>query len=357
MKFCLADMWEIDNRTQYAADRGWVRDREGREIWLVAVKATFDILADGSSMVSKEQPPVLRVPCYHGEPGKSSIKYDTDLVLTKKTTDVLVIGNAWAPGGKAVTELDAGFRVGPVTKILHISGDRVWTRFGASKPSPFVKMPLVYERAFGGVDLRSEQAERDWDWRNPVGTGFCISHANSIGRPLPNFEYPAMLMQSGNDRPTPAGFGPICSHWQPRAGFGGTYDEHWARKRKPLLPEDFDDRYFQCAPIDQQSPQFLRGGETVVIENLSPRGTLRFGLPILHIGFETRFDDGTSEVHKTRALHTVILEPDYPRVSIVWHSALPCHFKVQKLVRTRVTQKVNVSKSGRNLDIISAKEA
>ena len=56
---------------------------------------------------------MLRVPEYHGEPGKSSIKYENDLVLTKTTTDILVVGHAWAPGGRPVTEWTVGFRVGP----------------------------------------------------------------------------------------------------------------------------------------------------------------------------------------------------------------------------------------------------
>jgi len=60
------------------------------------------------------------------------------------------------------------------------------------------------------------------------------------------------------------------------------------------------------------------------------------------LGFETRFYDGSREPHKTRKLHTVILEPDFPRVSLVWHTALPCHFKVQKLERTIVTLKTEL---------------
>ena len=39
----------------------------------------------------------------------------------------------------------------------------------------------------------------------------------------------------------------------------------------------------------------------------------------------------------------MILEPDFPRVSLVWHTALPCHFKVQKLERTIVTLKSDLS--------------
>jgi hypothetical protein len=336
-------MWQVDNRTPFAAERGWVRDREGAEVWLVAVKCTFDIKPDGSTEVSKDQPPVLRVPEHYGEAGKSSIKYEADLILTKKTTDVLVIGHAYAPRGKPVTELDVGFRVGPVQKVLRIFGDREWGTFGASPPQSFIKMPLVYERAFGGVDRQSQHPDRDWDWRNPVGAGFATSSSNSNGIRLPNIEYRDKLIRSWDDRPPPAGFGPIASHWQPRVAFAGTYDDRWMKTRQPLLAEDMDDRFFQCAPVDQQSPQFLRGGEMVVLLNLTPDWELRFDLPKLYLGFETRFYDGSREVHKNRSLHTVILEPDFPRVSMVWHTALFCHFKVQKLERTIVTLKQDLS--------------
>jgi hypothetical protein len=342
-------MWEVDNRTPFAAERAWVRDRDGAEIWLVAVKATFDILPDGSMIPSKEQPPVLYVPEYFGEPGKSSIKYEADLIRTKTTTDVLVVGQAHAPGGKAATEIDAGFRVGPLQKILRVIGDRTWEGGGISKPEPFVTMPLCYERAFGGVDLKSEHPDRDWEWPNPLGTGFAVSRANSNGLSLPNFEYPDRLIGSWDDRPPPAGFGPVGSHWQPRASYAGTYDDNWMKNRQPLLPEDFDDRFHQCAPADQQAPQFLTGGEPVVLLNLTPSGNLRFLLPKVFLGFDTRFYDGDRQIHKTRKLHSVILEPDFPRVSLVWHSALPCHFKVQKLERTIVTLKTDLS-SGERVD-------
>ena len=332
-------MWQVDNRTPFAAERGWVRDRNGAEVWLVAVKCTFDIKPDGSTEVSEQQPPVLRVAEHFGEPGKSSIKYENDLVLTKKTTDVIVVGHAYAPDGRPTAETEAGFRVGPVQKVLRVTGDRQWGAVGQTAPAPFVRMPLTYERAFGGVDKKSPHPERDWEWRNPVGTGFAISRDNATGRVLPNVEYPDEGIKSWNDRPRPAGFGAIACHWQPRVGFAGTYDDNWMKNRQPLLPDDFDDRYFQCAPADQQAPSFLRGGEPVVLYRLTPGGELRFILPKVFLGFDTRFYDGSRELHKERRLHTVILEPDFPRVSLVWHSALPCHFKVQKLERTIVTLK------------------
>lgn len=340
-------MWQLDNRTPFAVERGWIRDRDGSEVWLVAVKATFHVLEDGRTEVASQQPPVLRLPEHHGEPFRSSIKYDADLVLTRRNTDIIVVGHAHAPGGAPVTKLDCGFRVGALQKVLRVFGDRRWDILGASEPEPFVTMPLVYERAYGGVDLRSPHPERDWEWRNPVGVGYAASAANARGLSLPNIEHPDRLIRSWNDRPDPAGFGAIASHWQPRAGFGGTYDDAWQKTRAPLLATDLDDRHFQCAPADQQVPGFLRGAEQVILLNLHPSmARIQFRLPRLYLGFDTRFYDGSREIHKRRALHTVIFEPDHPqgpRVSLVWHSALHCHFKVQKLERTIVTLKTDLS--------------
>jgi hypothetical protein len=330
-------MWQVENRTPFAAERGWVRDRNGAEIWLVALKCTFDVHPDGSTTVCGEQPAVLRAPEYYGEPGQGSLKYESDLVLTKTTTDISVVGHAYAPNATPVTRLDVGFRVGAVQKLLRVFGDRTWEAFGPSAPKEFLKMPLVYERAYGGVDPRSKTPERDWEWRNPVGTGFAVSRENVQGSRVANIEYPDEAISSWSDRPRPAAFGPIAGHWQTRAGFTGTYDEKWMKERQPLLPEDFDDRFFQTVPADQQAPSFLRGGEPVTLLQLTPGGTLRFQLPRVLPRFETRFSDDTRELHEDCKLHSVILEPDYPRVSLVWHSALPCHLKVQKLLSTMVT--------------------
>lgn len=329
-------MWQIVNRTPFEAGQGWIRDRNGAEVWLVAVKATFDVLPDGSTEVSKLQPPVLRVPEHYGEPGKSSIKYESDFVLTKKTTDIIFSGHAYAPNARPVRELAIRFQVGPVDKSLRVFGDRKWGGFGLSDPQPFVKMPIIYERAYGGVDTKSENPERDWEWRNPIGTGYSAKKGHTTDLRLPNIEHPGELIGSWKDRPAPAGFGPIASHWQPRASFAGTYDGKWESTRQPLLPEDFDDRFFQCAPPDQQSPQFLKGGEHVVLLNLSQSARIEFLLPNFSLELKTHFMDGERRVHAAPRLHTVILEPDFPRVSLVWHSAIECHSKVYQLENTRI---------------------
>jgi hypothetical protein len=335
-------MWQLDNRTPYAAERTWVRGRDGAEIWLVAVKCTFDILPDGATKVSDQQPPVVMAPEYlDSTAAQSSLKYDMDLIRTKTTTDVLVLGHAYAPKGEPVSQLYVGFRVGALTKRLCVTGDRVWLGRSPSKPKPFTSMPLVYERAYGGIDPGTRDTPNmQWDVRNPVGTGFALSKSHIEGLKLPNIEYPDQCIRSWDDRPAPASFGPVCNHWQPRAGFAGTYDDKWQQDQFPLLPKDFDDHHYQCAPLDQQAPQFMNGGEPVALINLSEHSELiRFELPRVILGFETFFSDGERQMHDKPKLHSIILEPDIFRVSLVWQSALPCHPKVYKLLKTRIVEK------------------
>ena len=339
-------MWQLNNRTPFAAERTWVRDINGAEIWIVAVKCTFDIKPDGTTEVAREQPPVVMAPEYidPDSPAKSSLKYDMDLIRTKITTDIILQGHAYAPENKPVTELEVGFRVGPVVKQLHITGDRTWKNKSPSQPKPFTKMPLIYERAFGGFDPETLESETpQWDVRNPLGTGFSLKASGIEEVSLPNIEYPAQLIRKWSDRPQPAGFGPLCTHWQPRASLAGTYDDKWQQERLPLLPNDFNDKHYQCAPVDQQAPQFLNGNEPVALLNLTPGGKMHFNLPRVFFGFETFFYTGEHQLHERPKLHAVIIEPDYPRVSLVWHTALPCHPKVLKLKETRIIQKKSLN--------------
>jgi len=230
-------MWQIDNRTPFAADRSWVRGRDGTEISLIAIKATFDIQADGHTTIAPEQPPPLLLAEYHGEPGKSSLKYEADFVLNKATTDVIVVGSAHAPGGRPVEQLDVGFRVGPIRRVLRVFGDRYWGSFGASAPVPFASMPIVYERAFGGPDVAE----------NPIGT-----------------DEPTIL--DPDDPKRPAGFGPLAPTWPARRKLLGAL-------RRALdnaeIPPGFDSSYFQSAPADQRV-DFLRGDERILLEGLHP---------------------------------------------------------------------------------------
>jgi len=320
-------MWGLVNKTPFAAERAGARDRTGASIWIVAVKGTFLIQCNGCTEFAGKQEPVLISPVYQGQPGHSSLQYDADLVLTKPSTDILLHGHAYAPYSQPVGSVNVTLRVGSIHKTLRVVGNRRWKSGWSgpklSDPEPFVKLPLVYERAFGGA--QSEPAERDP--RNPIGRGFVTRKAGLPGQLAPNIEYPNLPSR-------PAGFGPVCSHWSPRRERAGTYDDNWHETRKPLVPADFDDRFFQAAPDDQQATGYLRGGEQVDLVNLTPEGSLRFRVPRVALGFVTRF--GRRMVHHRANLHTVMIEPDVRRVLLVWQTTLPCHDDVDALTETRI---------------------
>jgi hypothetical protein len=173
--------------------------------------------------------------------------------------------------------------------------------------------------------------------RNPIGTGFATQAAHCLGSRVPNVEYPGELIGSWNDHPQPAGFGPLECHWSPRRELAGTYDEKWRQGRFPLWAEDFDQRYNNCAPADQQVTGFLRGGESVELVNLSHDSMLAFRLPRIYPFFRTRF--GYEQVEHRARLSTVIVEPDVPRVIMTWQTSLVCNHKVDELDSTVVTEK------------------
>ena len=87
------------------------------------------------------------------------------------------------------------------------------------------------------------------------------------------------------------------------------------------------------------------------LTNLTPDGWLAFLLPRVAFGFETEFRGGDRVQHRGK-LHTVILEPDVPRVILVWRTELPCHARALRLQQTTVRQKevLNVPAAARAED-------
>lgn len=338
-------MWEVENQTPYADHHSWVRDRQGAEVWLVAVRGTFHIRPDGSTDLAAEQDPVCVLPRHRDDTPRSSLLYDTDIHHTKPTTDILLHGHAYAPAGASTVDTRL-FIPGVLDKTLRVFGHRRWTRGiggpALSRPDRFDRMPLVYERAYGGMS--GETGSETWDERNPLGVGFATAADELIDRPAANVEDPTALISSWRDRPRPAGYGPVPCHWAPRRRWAGTYDDTWSRERQPLLPDDFDERFYLGAPEDQQAREYLRGGERVELTNLTASGRLCFSLPLVALRFETFFATGERIAHRAE-VHTVIVEPDIPRVILVWHTSLRCHGKVLDLESTRITEKTVLARS------------
>jgi hypothetical protein len=318
----------IENHTPFTFEPLFLADEEMRPLLVPVVKATFEISPRGTLTLAEEQEPLeLKGKRWDEKNESSSERYEPEVAFFKPATDVVLVGHAHAPE-RNTKELLVALKVGALQKGVRIIGDRVWFKsmgsIAMSKPIPFERIPLRYERAFGGWDRSSpEAAKHQFDPRNPVGTGFRASGSRfEEGIRLPNLEDPPQPIKAWGDRPAPAGFGFIGPHWQPRAAFAGTYDAVWEKSRKPLLPRDFDRRFLNAASSGLIAPGYLKGNEPVVVVGATPEGRLTFNLPGLPPPrVQVSRKKGASEQLELR-LDTVILDTDEMRLFLLWRGLL-----------------------------------
>ncbi len=315
---------KLENLTPFEAERYGLNDENGKNLLLVVMKATYSITPDNKLELAEKQEPIEMADQYYGEPGYSSIKYASDFSFDKTATDVALLGHAYAPK-RGAKESEVSLQIGPVQKKVKVFGDRRWKKHVGvsmiSSSEPFEKIPLVYERAFGGVDeSHAESKNHEAEPRNPIGVGFRAkkSKLKTDGAALPNFEDPDNPIKKPSSRPGPAGFGFISPAWQPRLGFAGTYDEAWQKSRSPLLPDDFDKNFFNSAHPDLVCPGFLKGDEPVMASGVSPLGPLRFSLPGVQPLCSVELVENDEEQQIEMNLAKAVLDADDRRLILVW---------------------------------------
>ena len=318
-------MLQLKNTTPFSAAFALFPNEQGIDTLFTMVKATFNIGAQWT--LHDQQLPLQETDVYWGDPGSSSLKHISDYHIGKSATDIIVTGSACARDQQAVRQMDVSVNVGVVSKSLRVFGDRYWRMGQITQPEPFTLMPLVYERAFGGIDKVNEQV-RAAESRNPVGRGYVgrKSRADIEGMALPNIECPSHLIRGMDDTPPPACFAPVAAHWQPRAPLAGTYDENWQQTRAPYLPDDYQPRFMNAAHPDLIYPGYLQGGEAVSIRGMHPSGDINVHLP--QIKLNNRITAGANSYSPEFKLETLLLEPNQLRLSMVWRAALPCDKKM-----------------------------
>lgn len=318
----------VNKRISFEFEPLFISDEEMRPILVPLIKATFTIAENGGLSLADKQANINLSGENWGEPIKSSYKYESESSFFKPATDVVLIAHAYSSKSNLV-ETQVGLRVGPVQKIVRVIGDRyLFRRSGEvsiTAPQPFEKIPLIYERAFGGWDMRDPTPDKyRFEPRNPVGTGYLDPMVGGDAQvKLPNLENPDRPYRGYGDTPPPAGFGFISPHWQPRAAFAGTYDEVWDKERKPLLPKDFDRRFFNAASPGLIAPGYLKGDEPVVIINASPEGRVAFNLPgVPTPQCKVQLRGGKTVTLQTQ-LDTVIINMDERLLFLIWRSYTP----------------------------------
>ena len=321
-------------------EAGWALgfQPDGRELLVVAVKGTWSLRNEGGPCeLAPDQMPLVEADEFTGEPGLSSLRYECDYAHRKSRCDVLLNGTAYAPRGRAARRVRVSLRVGRWHKAFEVVGDREWKwipLLGAwpGRPQPFTTMPISYDNAYGGLDDTKPNKVKTY-LRNPVGRGYRPRARHASGKPLPNTQQLGKAVRSSKGAYQPMAFGPIGRAWQPRVSHAGTYDQSWIQNDAPFLPHDFDDRYFQSAPEDQQIP-FPAGHEEVVLENLTPEGLIRFKLPRLSMPVLLIPVRGNEAEIDARP-DTLLIEPDANRFCITWRACHPLRrnaFEIEEVV-------------------------
>jgi hypothetical protein len=320
-------MAEVINESSFAYESLHVQDERGVPVFVPLVQATYAILEVGRLGLLKQQPPINVAGEWHGDPATSSLRREPEIAFTKLTTDVVLRGHAY-PSRHGGCEGEVGIRVGSVQKVARVFGDRRLnisrSRASIAPPQPFESIPLIYERSFGGWDRRHDNPERHrCEPRNPVGVGFHDASLGPIdGAPLPNFEDPTQLYRADGETPPPVGFGFVPTAWQPRVAYGGTYDKIWDSTRKPLLPADFDRRFFNGASPGLIAPGYLRGDEDVIVIGMAREGRVRFELPGIAPPCCLVEKRVGAPVMLQGVLDTVIVDMDERTVAMLWRAHL-----------------------------------
>jgi hypothetical protein len=316
---------DIRNGTAFAYESLMLMDEEAVPQFVPLIQGTYSILPDGIVEFLEEQPPINIVGEWYGDPAESSMRLEPQMAFAKSATDVVMLGHAHAQHA-GTTRMQVGIRIGQTQKLATVMGDRRLVKHSGSvhvsDPEPFEKMPLVYERAFGGWDRRAEREnQHSYEARNPAGTGFRDPSADSDDEfALPNIEHPDHPYRQYGDTPPPVGFGFIPPNWQPRAGLAGTFDQVWSQSRKPLLPRDFDRRFYNAASVGLVAPGFLQGGESVVTLNVAVQGRFEFALPqeaTPQFFVELR---GRNYLQLAAQLDTVIIDMDQLVLTLQWRA-------------------------------------
>lgn len=324
-------------------------------VFSVIVKRSYRIAPDGPADRAEVDQPLRMIDRSYddGDPDWSTVRYESELAPYKASTDVVVIGKAYAPRGVATERTTVGVQIGDRKKILAVTGDRRCRfREGAAPaftdPEPFTEMEIRYDRAYGGRDEKSLPDVPFLYPRNFMGAGVVLRNVKEAVEdlPLPNIEDPQDLMTPERlfieepDRwhlqPLPQGFGWRQRTWYPRSALLGAYPAFLdagvvtPEERMGLLPKHHVAlaKQSRLRPMEAQFANgaslgmifaSLKGDEPVVLGRLTPDGVLKFSLPGDRPKIGLDLGQGMQPLEPQ--LHTVSIRPDDLELDLIWRGA------------------------------------
>ncbi|WP_437682408.1 DUF2169 domain-containing protein [Sorangium sp. So ce131] len=306
---------------------------------MIVAKATFRVTPQGPALDTQDPVPILA----EDHETELGLLPRDDLPRRDEAFEVALLGAAYAPRGRPVQQMTVGLSVGGERRELAISGDRRWEgregerRIGPA--APFTRMPLTYERAFGGradVEIDREAFVEVSDLRNPRGRGFdpgppARGLAEMLRAPegyprydeerlLPNVEDPAAPIRAWDDAPDPASWAPLPMESA----------LHAARSVRPPDPQDPVEPG-KMPPMEIHEAVFHRAhptwivsrpepGSVVTMSGLTPdREVVSFRLPALQVVVD--YVAGTRAGTRELTPQLLLLLPEEERFYLVFRHA------------------------------------
>ncbi|WP_437299306.1 DUF2169 domain-containing protein [Sorangium sp. So ce426] len=277
----------------------------GRIHATIVVKATFCLVPDGTMRRVEPERIVEHDVPHHDDPS-SSTRITRDLAPHLTKVDVVLTGHAYSPTEAPAQSVQVGLAVADEGRTL------LQKSLVVRHTAAFQRIPLVYERAFGGAGY----------FDNPVGLGA-----------LPGDGQPNLVAPAEPRRP--ACLGPIGGTWPSRRKLLGACQRTSIEAPFADIPDDFAWEYFQAAPPDQRLDR-LRGGEWIVLHGVRP-GVPRLatrvprarGLASVSGLTEHGISDGTLVL----TADTLRIDADQERCTLVWRGqlALPSRLALASL--------------------------
>lgn len=223
-----------------------------------------------------------------------------------------LLAGASSAGAKALPSWVAEVQMGQSLKRLRVHGPRQWQDGALSAARPVHSVVMDWRATWGGAAMAE----------NRVGCG-ARDGSNPITPPC--IEHPEHPWKSPDETYKPACTLPLDVMHPLRWPFAGTYDSGYLERFYPGMPADFDHRFFNRAPVDQQISGMWRGDEPFVLrhwhaEQPCIEGRLPGLRPALHVALR-----GAPLQRVDMGLSTVWLFPNDLLGVLVFEACVPVH--------------------------------
>lgn len=318
----------LTNHTPLAALARPYRDHKGRNHILLVAKGTWRLSTGRMASAEKqvglhEQAVRLRIGdleldaaqrlAMQARQDEQIIWLEHDMSPPKPVFDVIVAGYVTAPDDHHKAYIDASIRIGTQRARMRAFVPRYWCiGWLGYYVKPIVpaahRVPITYAVADSAAGFPLD----------PPGASDGL-----VAAWLPWIESQDATSRRGKHSKAPAGFGYWPDSAAHRQRYTGTCDAAWEKKTAPNLPKDFNPRFYNIAHPDLQLSKAPAGGTSIELTHLAKRAVIECRFPTLSLSVQASTAGGQALAAALLQADTLIIEPEFDRMSVVWRILLP----------------------------------